>query len=61
MFRTLLFSEYLHIGIKKVSQRKEKPHKQRIYAICGVLYTTQTRKVWFAFDCFNTVIYTILY
>lgn len=49
MFRTLLLSEYLHIGIKKVSQRKEKPHKQRIYAICGVLYITQTQSFQVAY------------
>lgn len=30
------------IGIKKVSQSIKEPHKQRVYAICGVSYTTRT-------------------
>lgn len=30
------------IGIKKVSQSIKKPRKQRIYAIFGVRFTTQT-------------------
>ena len=28
------------LGIKKVSQAKENPHKQRIYAICEGWYLT---------------------
>ncbi len=30
------------IGIKKVSQNIKEPHKQRVYAICGVRFTTRT-------------------
>ena len=32
----LLLQTILYTGIKKVSHRKEKPHKQQNYAICGV-------------------------
>ncbi len=30
------------IGIKKVSQNIKEPHKLRVYAICGVRFTTRT-------------------
>ena len=30
------------IGIKKVSQNIKEPHKQRVYATCGVSYITRT-------------------
>ena len=30
------------IGIKRVSKNIKEPHKQRVYAICGVSYTTRT-------------------
>lgn len=32
-----------------------------MYAICGALFTTQTRRVWGDLGYFNIVIYTVSY
>lgn len=34
------------IGIKKVSHSIKEPHKQRVYAICGVSYIIRTRLIY---------------
>ena len=44
-FRKKIKMKFNNSGIKKVSQSIKEPHKQRVYAIYGVRFTTRTRRV----------------
>ena len=57
----LQYSRICPVLHKQVSVKRKMLQKRLVFAVSEAVFTIQTRKVWFAFDCFNTVIYTILY